>query len=47
MNDVVVIDGFKEIFLSMKDITRSGELIRFLIKMRKSKVVKANNLMSL
>ena len=31
----------------MKDITRSEELVRFLIKMRKNKVIKSNNLMSL
>lgn len=47
MNDVIVIDGFKEIFLSMKVLSRNVELIRFLIGLKKNKIVNSSNVMSL
>lgn len=32
LGDVMIVDGFKEIFLSTKEISKTGALISFLIK---------------
>ncbi len=47
MNEVIVIDGFKEIFISMKDISKTDVLVCFLINLKKNKIVKKANVMSL
>lgn len=47
LNQVVINDGFKEIFINMKQIAKTDKLVQFLIKLKKQKIVNHNNVMSL
>lgn len=42
-----MIDGFKEIFISMKEISKTDKLVQFLIRLKKEKIVNSSNVMSL
>jgi hypothetical protein len=44
---VVVIEGFKEIFLTMRQTNKTEQLVKFLIKMKRENKINGNNLMSL
>jgi len=47
LGDVMIVDGFKEIFLSTREISKNSALINFLYKCEKSKYINKSHIMSL
>lgn len=47
INDVMIVDGFKEIFVSPRENSKISDLTKFFIKCRSNKYINGNHIMSL